>query len=175
MENLNNSDIEVRLCRHGRGVFARRSYRPGEDILRFTGPQMSHEEVVATDTLGNPLQCGMAQYIDLDPPGVWVNHSCAPNAGVREDQILVARKNIAPSTEILWDYSTSMDEDDWTMNCNCGSPHCRQEVRDFKYLPTSVQDSYLEEGLVMKYIAAQYGSRSGSRRVDRSIDLTLPR
>ncbi len=166
-------DFEAKNCRFGRGIFATRDFEPGEQILRFSGPPMTYEQVAATDTMGNPLQIGSTDYINLEAPGVWLNHSCEPNSGVRNDFEIVARKPIAAGEEICWDYSTSMDEDDWTLPCRCGSEHCRGVVRDFKELPEMVRNQYLADGLVMSFIAAQYPA--AGRRVSGSNSmLALP-
>lgn len=84
-----------------------------------------------------------------------VNHSCNPNSGLMiqgKRAILVAIKNIRKSEEITMDYSTTMDEDDWEMDCKCQSKNCRKRIRDFKYLPKETQQAYMVWGIVPKYI-----------------------
>ncbi len=98
------------------------------------------------------IQVGPNQYIDTQAPGVLVNHSCAPNAGIRNDRDLVALRDISPGEEIRYDYSTTMDEKSFTMRCRCGAPSCRRVVTDFSELPTDVQEYYLRRGLVMSFI-----------------------
>ena len=83
------------------------------------------------------------------------NHSCNPNSGLKIEGkrvILVAIKNIKKNKEIMWDYSTTMDEDDWELDCTCGSKNCRKRIRDFKYLPKEIQQKYIKLGIVPKYI-----------------------
>jgi hypothetical protein len=48
-----------------------------------------------------------------------------------------------------------MDEDEWEMDCICGSEKCRKRIRDFKYLPKSIQQYYAHLGIVPKYILEQ--------------------
>ena len=57
-----------------------------------------------------------------------VNHSCAPNlglfpmvgaGGVDGDLFLVARREIAAGEELSFDYSTSMVDEPWAMDCAC--------------------------------------------------------
>ncbi|MCX6814076.1 MAG: SET domain-containing protein-lysine N-methyltransferase [Candidatus Aenigmarchaeota archaeon] len=88
---------------------------------------------------GDVLQAGFNKYIDCTKPCVYVNHSCNPNTGVKDDRELFAIKNIKADEQITFDYSTVMDEDDWEMDCKCGSRNCRKRIRDFKYLPKSLQ------------------------------------
>jgi uncharacterized protein len=143
----------IAQCDLGRGVFARRMIHRGEFILAFDGPLIDFAE---TKRRG-PLECmaiqvGPNRYIDTQPPGVLVNHSCAPNAGIVRDRHLVALRDIFPGEQIQYDYSTTMDEQSFTMNCRCGAPGCRGVVTDFSELPTAAQEYYLRRGLVMSFI-----------------------
>ncbi len=67
-----------------------------------------------------------------------MNHSCEPNAAVRIDGTraeLFGVRNIRAREEILFDYSTILDKDDFTMVCLCRTPSCRKTIGDGKYLP----------------------------------------
>ncbi len=145
--------IYVAQCELGHGVFAQRLIHAGEIILVFGGALIDFAE---TKRRG-PRECmaiqvGLDRYIDTQPPGVFANHSCAPNAGIRNDRDLVALRDIRPGEEIRYDYSTTMDEKSFTMLCRCGAPGCRGIVTDFSELPAGVQDYYLSRGLVMSFI-----------------------
>lgn len=63
----------------------------------------------------------------------------------------MAIKDIEKGEEITWDYSTTMDEDIWEMDCNCGSKKCRKRIRDFKYLPKEIKERYVKLGIVPDY------------------------
>jgi hypothetical protein len=101
------------------------------------------------------VQIGPDRY--LGPSGGaddYVNHSCDPNSGlkIRGTTVdLVAIRNIEPGEEITWDYSTTMDEDDWEMDCRCGAASCRKRIRDFKQLPVPVRERYIRLGIVPQY------------------------
>lgn len=105
-----------------------------------------------TEAGANLLQIDEQLYILPDPPGVFANHSCCPNAGVVHTTTLIALREIRKDEEIRFDYSTTMDEDLWTMQCLCGEPECRGVVEDFKYLPQEVQRAYLTRGIVQPFI-----------------------
>lgn len=143
----------------GLELFAGRPLKKGETILVFKGRIINFDEAVAKgDRECWPLQIDHGKYIDLEKPGCLANHSCEPNAGVQDGGSatrvrLVALRDILLDEKIRYDYSTTMDEDSFTMGCNCGSKNCRGVVEDFKCLPSGVQDHYLQEGLVMKFIA----------------------
>jgi hypothetical protein len=106
--------------------------------------------------MGNPLQIGPDRYIDLEEPGRIVNHSCNPNAGIRDDVQLIAIKDIQKDEEIRYDYSTTMDDGHWTLKCKCNEPNCRKVIKDFKHLPPDVQQKYITLGIVQKFIAEKY-------------------
>jgi SET domain-containing protein len=149
-----NETFYVEECDVGLGVFANRAIRKGEIILAFGGPIIGFEE---TKRRGRwecmPLQIGPIQYYDTRPPGIFVNHSCDPNAGIKNDRDLVARREISKEEEFRFDYSTTMQEQSFTMRCLCGTPKCRQVVADFSTLPQATRERYIAEGIVMSFIA----------------------
>ncbi len=72
----------------------------------------------------------------------YINHSCNPNSGliIKNEKVnLIAIKNIKNGKEITYDYSTTINEDNWKMRCNCGSKICRKIIKDFKYLPKNIK------------------------------------
>jgi hypothetical protein len=149
--------IRIGDCRFGKGIFACSKIREGEVILRFTGPLIDSEKVDAKGIREcDPLQIGPGTYMDIGPPGVFVNHSCAPNAGIRDDVKLVAIAEINAGEEIFYDYSTTMCDEHWTLSCLCGSPLCRGNIGDFKELPSQTRQRYLHFGIVQSYVARQY-------------------
>jgi SET domain-containing protein len=135
------------------GVFANRDIAPGEVILRIDGPLIDFAE---TKRRG-PRECmaiqiGNDRYIDTQPPGVLVNHSCNPNAGIRGNKYLIALREIRKGEEIRYDYSTTMEEHSFTMQCLCGAPACRRTIGDFSTLPRHTQQKYIAQGIVMSFI-----------------------
>jgi hypothetical protein len=157
-EQYTTATIRIDECDVGLGVFANRDIRRGETILAFGGPVIDFAE---TKRRGPwecmPLQIGPNQYFDTRPPGVFVNHSCNPNAGIQDDHNLVALRDIRRGEEIRFDYSTTMEEQSFTMRCLCGEPGCRRVIADFSSLPAAVQQRYLSQGVVMGFIPAKLG------------------
>jgi hypothetical protein len=144
----------VAPCEVGRGLFATRPFRPGDLILRLAGPRFDRNDPIhLTEAGANLLQTGRRSYILLLPPGVFANHSCDPNAGIVANRRLVAIRPIAAGEEIRYDYSTTMDEDFWTMACRCGAAGCRGVVTDFRLLPSELKQRYLALGVVQRFIA----------------------
>lgn len=151
--------VAVKKARNGVGLFADGRIEAGETIIRIAGRVVHHE--VVWDRGGkfadNCFRFGPETYLDpADGLGAYVNHSCAPNAGIRKQNnqlFLFAARAIGSGREILFDYSTILGDDDiWTMRCNCGRSACRGRVRRFGKLPQAVQRKYLRDGLVPGYI-----------------------
>lgn len=158
--NLSNdfSDIFfIAECDFGKGLFSKKNIKKGENIFKFTGKLITFKQTLeVTDNFGDPLQIGKNLYINLEEPMRFINHSCNPNAGIINDITLIALRDIQKGEEIYFDYSTSMDEDHWVMQCMCGEANCRKTIKDFKYLPVQVKQKYLNLNIVQKFIAVQY-------------------
>jgi len=157
--------ITITACKHGRGVFAADFIAKGSLILVFSGPIISLDQAVSKGEKSfNSLQIGPNQYLDTEQPGMFVNHSCEPNAGIRADIYLVALRDIQPGEEITFDYSTSMSEKLETMACQCGCPSCRRIIGDFHDLPNELKVRYLQQGIVQSFIVQEHhGFLSGNK------------
>jgi hypothetical protein len=161
--------LEVREGKDGRGVFAAEPILQGVLIERFTGPFLRYDQ---TDADTYALQIGPDLYIG-ESGGVddLFNHSCDPNAWVKIDGTaaeLRAIRDIAPGEEICFDYSTILDEGDFTMSCRCGSAACRGLVGDGRDLPPGVWERYLQLGILPGYVKESRrrdaeGTRGGPR------------
>jgi SET domain-containing protein len=133
----------------GTGVFAARHYRRGQTIMSFMEGQPQVVPYSATvDDPANYVQIGIDSYIYPYPPSLYINHSCNPNAGLQEATEIIALTEINRGTELTFDYSTSMADDPWEMNCVCGEASCRGRILEFKHLPIDTQLYYMELGVV---------------------------
>jgi hypothetical protein len=145
--------LVVRRGTHGRGVFTEELIPAEGRIIRFSGPYLRYEQTTPSTYA---LQIGPDLYIgasgELDD---YINHSCEPNAGLRIDGTTVdlyAIRDIAAEEEILFDYSTTLDEDDFTMSCQCGALSCRGLIGDGKFLPENVWKKYIGLGIIPEYV-----------------------
>jgi len=145
--------LVVRNGTHGRGVFTEEPISDGTRIIRFSGPFLRYAETSPTTYA---LQIGPDLYIGASGgPDDYINHSCEPNAGLRiagTTVDLYAIRDIATGEELSFDYSTTLDEDDFTMSCQCCTPSCRGTIRDGKYLPYDVWQRYVALGIVPEYV-----------------------
>ena len=142
-----NQNICVASCDVGLGIFAKKRFEPGEFILTFVGRKIDQlDPIHLTEQGANLLQTGKHTYIMPDPPGLYVNHSCSPNAGVNKGRRLIALQQIESGEEIRFDYSTTMDDGLWRMECQCTHVNCRHIIGDFHELPVELQDRYILAG-----------------------------
>ncbi len=142
---------------HGRGLFATGPISAGELVLVFVGPHLTRAETIDSPIEAYTVQVGPDDYINPAPPGCFINHSCQPNTRFSASDRLVASRDIRPGEELFFDYSTSMDEDHWTLLCECGVPGCRGRITDFKWLAPDVQQHYLARGMVPTWLVVHLG------------------
>jgi hypothetical protein len=149
-------------CELGRGLFVDRPYGAGETICVLGGAIITLAEVIAKgEAEADPLQIGPDAYIDLVEPFRCLNHSCKPNVGVQDDVFLVALRAIIAHEELRFDYSTTMGEARWTMQCHCGSELCRGVVEDFERLPEELRNGYLGMRIVQGFLRTRFPGRGG--------------
>ena len=145
--------LVVKNSAHGRGVFTEQPIGAADWIIRFTGPFLRYDQ---TSSSTYALQIGTDLYIGASGgPDDYINHSCQPNAGLRINGTTVdlyAIRDIAAGEEIFFDYSTTLDEDDFIMSCRCSSPSCRKVIGDGKYLPKDIWDRYMRLGIIPEYV-----------------------
>jgi hypothetical protein len=159
---MNPCNIFIRDTEKGKAVFADKDFAFREFICEFSGRIHTKEEYIRLyDPCNNHfLQFDEGHFLGpSDGADDFINHSCNPNCGLeyREGGIrLVAIREIQKGEEITFDYSTTMDEDCWEMECLCGDENCRRVVRDFKHLPRELQRKYIDLGVVPGFIARKF-------------------
>jgi SET domain-containing protein len=152
------TSLEVRETQSGKGLFAKRDIPAGTTLLKIEGKELSFAECVALgDNESYCLQIDIRKYILPHFPFFLSNHSCEPNCGIEPNLLFVTLRNIEAGEELRWDYSTSMLERYWTMECHCGAVTCRKEVDDFDTLPEGLQSKYIAQGIVMPFILELLG------------------
>jgi uncharacterized protein len=156
--------------RCGRGVFATEPIRAGTLIHILSGERMPavrcnalvREGVVWND---DPLQIRHHEFFVLDSFSHCFNHSCDPNAGLREESSLFALCDISPDEEIRYDYSTCVPTNvpiaEWVMRCSCGSRNCRELIGHVLTLSADRIVFYLEQRAFQAHMLDEL-SRVGS-------------
>lgn len=147
--------VTLKKTKNGFGVFANRNFRKNQKIVDFFGKLITYKELPFPYKKDNYIQIGRDLF--MGPSGGiddFFNHSCNPNAGLvirRKKVFSKAVKEIKKGEEITLDYSTTMNENNWEMDCFCNSKTCRKRIRDFKYLPKKLQRKYIKLGIVPSY------------------------
>lgn len=120
------------------GVFAVKPI-PKDELIAVWGGEVVTRETL--DTLPDRLRRLSIQVEeDLflvalnEGPGDYVNHSCAPNGGLRGQIALVAMRDISAGEQVTFDYAMSDGSDYDEFECECGAPECRHRVsgRDWR-------------------------------------------
>ena len=140
------------------GVFANKPFRRLQEIIQFKGKLFTREQLPKPYDKVEDHYVQIGKNLYMGPSGQLddlFNHSCNPNSGLRisnQKVVLIAIKDILRKEEITWDYSTTMDEDNWELDCTCKSENCRKRIRDFKYLSKELQQKYISLKIVPRYI-----------------------
>lgn len=123
-------DVEVRTASgKGLGVFARRTFAPGEFIFRRRHARVVDGSGIAGLSAEEQMhlcELGWDRFAVLAPPGAYLNHSCDPNA-MRSGVKVFAWQAIRAGEEITIDYRlNAFDGSSWP--CSCGTAACTGTV-----------------------------------------------
>ena len=128
---------EVRESKiHGRGLFATADIAKNE-IVAVKGGHIVEGKTLRekiAPRLG-PVEIQIDDDVFIAPVTdderelsmLYLNHSCDPNLGVRGQITFVAMRDIRAGEELTHDWAMT-DDDDYSVECHCGAPHCRKNV-----------------------------------------------
>ena len=134
---------------HGRGLFAIAEFEPGEIVCVKGGYIFTREKLREVAPVLGPAEIQIADnlYIGpLDPAEregamIFSNHSCDPNIAVQGQIVFVALRRIAAGEELTHDWATT-DDDDYSIECHCGSPACRGLITGKDWQKPELQRKY---------------------------------
>src|SRR4029453_5534074 len=121
---------------HGRGLFARTEIAKDEIVAVKGGHivvgRTLRERITAV--LG-PVEIQIDDNLFIAPltneerelSMLYLNHSCDPNLGMRGEITFVAMRGIHAGEELTHDWAMT-DDDDYSLECNCGAPDCRRTL-----------------------------------------------
>ncbi len=129
----------------GTGIHATKSFKRGETIFIFNGDPIHWVVKDQKTSLAGPNWVGFKKdtWIVVKAPGIYLNHSCKPNAGIQGAKKIVALRRIKAGEEVTIDYSITEEDPLWYMNCLCGEPDCRKKIRSIQSLPIAAFKRYL--------------------------------
>jgi uncharacterized protein len=120
--------VEVSMAgAKGRGVFAARQFMRGETVI-----EAKAIEYPANRTRMS-VQLDWERHVEMNVPATLLNHSCAPNLGVRENEWraydFVALRDISVGEELAFDYAMTEHSLAAPLSCLCGSADCGGDIR----------------------------------------------
>jgi SET domain-containing protein len=81
---------------------------------------------------------------------LYLNHSCDPNLGMRGEITFVAMREIRVGEELTHDWALT-DDDDYSVECNCGASDCRKTLTGKDWQRPDLQKRYA--GYFSAYLA----------------------
>lgn len=170
----------------GRGVFAKRRFKPGEVIVPYAPKQrrLDVEDPEATLAAQSKLTLLSEQWTVIVPdtsvPGGWLcNHSCNPNAAIysdREGRIQCTRA-IAPGEEVTIFYGWVTQNEPGRDPCSCGATRCRGFINfDLSDQDAALIDDDSASGRAVRARLAEYVAflaSIGQEQVEETILRTL--
>ena len=118
---------------HGHGLFATGDISEHE-IVAVKGGHIVDRKTLRekiTPVLG-PVEIQIGDDLFIAPVSdqerelsmLYSNHSCDPNLGVRGEITFVAMRDIRTGEELTHDWAMT-DDDDYSVECKCGTSRCR--------------------------------------------------
>jgi SET domain-containing protein len=144
---------------HGRGLFAKAKIAKDEVVAVKGGHVVDRKTLreQVTPKLG-PVEIQIDDELFIAPVTpderelsmLYSNHSCDANLGVRGEITFVAIREIQAGEELTHDWCTT-DDDDYSVECKCGSPNCRKIVTGKDWQKSELQKKYA--GYFSAYLA----------------------
>jgi hypothetical protein len=91
---------------------------------------------------------------------LYLNHACDPNLGVRGEITFVAMREIRSGEELTHDWAMT-DDDDYSIECNCGAGDCRKILTGKDWQRPDLQKRYA--GYFSAYLARKIALLDGAR------------
>ncbi|HUF04273.1 MAG TPA: SET domain-containing protein-lysine N-methyltransferase [Aridibacter sp.] len=143
---------------HGKGLFAKEAFEKNEIVCvkggyifdRRTLDSMSEWYRTAEIQIAEDLFIGPLAEEEREGSMIYSNHSCDPNIGVLGQIVFVAMRGIEPGEEITHDWATT-DDDDYEMECLCGSGNCRGTITGRDWRDENLRRRYA--GYFSEYLA----------------------
>ena len=131
----------------GKGIFTKEDLPENTIIIKWGGVIFTETEI----SLGLAKQhtfVGIADGHYLAAPAGhdcslddYMNHSCAPNAGMLDEITIITRRKVLIGEELTADYAIWLDKPDYKMKkiCSCGASCCRNTITGLDWTKTAVQ------------------------------------
>ena len=153
---------------HGRGLFAARPIGKGE-IVAIKGGHVLDARALARVKpriawsyiqIDDGFFLGAARAAEVRRNKIWLNHSCAPNVGIRGQSVFVALRRVRAGEELTYDWAMEEDSREVTP-CACGSARCRKVLSGRDWTKPELQRRYA--GYFSAYLAEKIRRRRARR------------
>jgi len=138
----------------GLGVFAVEPVPKGTLLAIWGGEVITQKQLtrLPEDKMRLIIQVEENHYLltSREGPADWINHSCAPNAGLSGQISLIAMQDIDPGDEICYDYAMSDASSYDEFECQCGADNCRRRVTRHDWRLPELWERY--EGYFSPYL-----------------------
>jgi SET domain-containing protein len=143
---------------HGRGLFATAEIVKDEIVAVKGGHIITREQLRQIMPRLGPVEIQIdddffiAPVSDEEREGsmLYSNHSCDANLGLRGEITFVATRDIRAGEELTHDWCTT-DDDDYSVECKCGAPNCREILTGKDWQRPELQKRYA--GYFSTYLA----------------------
>lgn len=137
---------ETKDC--GTELYTQKALKKDEILFHIDGPITDKP---STYTI--PVDHG--KYIDPTSEGMYLNHSCEPTCGVKDNEYIVALDDLPIDAPITIDYAMIVHHYSSKLlkqvtTCLCGKPSCRGEYGSYVTLPENLKKKY--QGYVSEYL-----------------------
>lgn len=143
----------------GKALFSLKKIDVRKKIFDFLPANIySYEELKKTPAFDQDLYIQIGNNKYLGPSGQfddYINHSCDPNTAVVLNgnwPFLISIKEIKKGDELTYDYSTTIADEWYTMNCSCHNLNCRKTIGSFERLPPEFKKKYIALGIIPEYL-----------------------
>lgn len=134
---------------HGQGLFAVEPIAKGEIVCVKGGYILDREALKAMPTWYRAAEIQIAADLFIGPRQegersgsmIFSNHSCDPNIGVQGQIVFVAMRDINAGEELTHDWATT-DDDEYELECKCGSTSCRKLITGKDWRNPDLQQKY---------------------------------
>jgi uncharacterized protein len=154
---------------HGQGLFATEDLAPGEIVCVKGGHIFTRATLNTVAAVLGPAEIQIADDLFIGPlqaeeregSMIFSNHSCDPNIGVQGQIIFVALRHIPVGEELTHDWATT-DDDEYTLECRCGSAQCRGIVTGKDWQRADLRQKY--RGMFSWYLLKKIASLEASEQ-----------
>jgi len=150
---------------HGRGLFAIGDFVKDEIVAVKGGRIITREQLRDVNTQLGPVEIQIADNLFIAPVTgeereasmLYSNHSCDANLGIRGNIVFVAMREIAAGEELTHDWCVT-DNDNYVVECRCGSAICRGRLTGKDWQRPELQDRYA--GYFSWYLASKIANHA---------------